>query len=608
MRQKLSISTPILVLLITAVLPTSTASGQANPYTEFMGQRFFPRITTMDSLFGVGFDPVNRNVLSIELRTECGTALMSNETADNGVAWDPVTQEFWFIGNARDVYHYVAGVAEVIFSIPENFDVPGEGPATLDRPEGLAIDMNHVYVVDAGDGGVRGEVTANEWFKFTRTGAPVKSSASTDFQAELQPHFDAGGDCVVDGLTWIPPGSPYGEGLFLMAIEHSGIQVLDDQGMFVDRLLWPDQGLTFGAIPTGFAGIDIDPLTGRIYLVDNGGKLQVWEPLDVEEPMTLIYGSAVPRLHQGPTSPCDWDATYEHASMPSLAFGLTHRDVDGMLWTMNFNTGEMFALHPLGGQPVSMGPGIVNSWGMAYDDERDVFYAFTEVGDYFYAIDATTLQATQLPNSGTYVSEIAFNSDDKHIYGMGFEDPNNNDYDPILLRFDRDTAEPTIVGLTVNVSGMTYDRNLHELVAITNGNGGQLYAIDPATAQAQLLSNDVSNGWEGLAAAYLEPTATAVEPVVATPSTLDLRAFPNPLGGVGSIAFRMAHAGPVRASVVDLAGRRVLSLFNGTLPAGPRELSWNGRDADGRPVANGVYFIQLATPWERTATKLTVLR
>jgi hypothetical protein len=393
-----------------------------------------------------------------------------------------------------------------------------------------------------------------------------------------------------------------------MAIEHSGIQVLDDQGMYVDRLLWPDQGLTFGAIPTGFAGIDIDPLTGQLYLVDNGGTLHVWERLDVQEPLTLLFGSAVPRLHQGPASPCDWDATYEHASMPSLAFGLTHRDVDGMLWTMNFNTGEMFAIHPLGGQPVAMGMGIVNSWGMAYDDERDVFYAYTEVGGLIYSIDATTLQSTLLPTTGTPMHELAFNSDDEHIYAMGFEDPDNNDYDPVLLRIDRDTAEPTIVGLSVNVSGMTYDRNLHKLVGITNGNGGQLYAIDPNTGQAQLLSNDVSNGWEGLAAAYLEPTATAVDPIASSSSTLGLRAFPNPLGGSGSIAFRMAQTGRVRALVVNVAGRRVLSLFDGILPAGPQELGWNGRDADGRPVANGVYFIQVATPWERTATKLTVLR
>jgi hypothetical protein len=608
MRHHLTIIATLLALtgaLVAALAPASPAS--AAPYIEFMGERFIPRLSTMDALFGVGFDPVNRRVLSLELRTECGGAVMSNETADNGVSWDPVNQEFWYIGNEREVYHYVAGVKDVLFTIPENFDVPGEGPATLDRPEGLAVDMNHVYVVDAGDAGVRGQLTANEWFKFTRDGTPVKSSASTDFQAQLQPHFDAFGDCTVDGLAWIPPGSPFGEGLFLMAVEHSGIQVLDDEGMYVDRILWQDQGIPTGGVPTGFAGVTIDPMLGNLYLVENGGKLHVWERIQSDEPMTFVYGVAVPQLHQ-PSSPCGWGVTQPNAE--GLLFSLTYRDVDELLWSIDFGSGEVFTLHPLYLRRVSVGTStIVNAWGMAYDDERDVFYVYREVGSEFYVLDPQTLQSTKLPFDGRQSREIAFSSDDKSIYGVGPEDPANQDFDPVLIRFDRDTGEPTVVGPTVGVSGLAYDRVAQKLVAVTNGNGGQLYSIDPSTGQAQLLATGTSSGWEGLAAIAVDAPATAVEPIVSAGPTLGLRAFPNPLEAAnGSIAFRMMQAGPVRASVLDLAGRRVASLYDGPLPAGSHELRWNGRDGDGLHVANGVYFIQLATPWETTSTKLTVLR
>jgi hypothetical protein len=70
----------------------------------------------------------------------------------------------------------------------------------------------------------------------------------------------------------------------------------------------------------------------------------------------------------------------------------------------------------------------------------------------------------------------------------------------------------------------------------------------------------------------------------------------------------MPRPGPLQASVFDLAGRRVTALYDGRLPAGPHQLHWNGRDRHGLLVANGMYFIRIATPWESSSAKITVLR
>jgi hypothetical protein len=43
--------------------------------------------------------------------------------------------------------------------------------------------------------------------------------------------------------------------------------------------------------------------------------------------------------------------------------------------------------------------------------------------------------------------------------------------------------------------------------------------------------------------------------------------------------------------VLDLAGRRVETLI---LPAGSRQVVWDGRDEHGRPCAPGVYFVRPA--------------
>jgi hypothetical protein len=71
----------------------------------------------------------------------------------------------------------------------------------------------------------------------------------------------------------------------------------------------------------------------------------------------------------------------------------------------------------------------------------------------------------------------------------------------------------------------------------------------------------------------------------------------NPLvgGGSATIRYGLPQAGDVRLAVLDLSGRVVQSLTDGTLPAGLHEIAWNGRDGHGRTVGSGIYFFRLVT-------------
>jgi hypothetical protein len=76
---------------------------------------------------------------------------------------------------------------------------------------------------------------------------------------------------------------------------------------------------------------------------------------------------------------------------------------------------------------------------------------------------------------------------------------------------------------------------------------------------------------------------------------VELRAAPNPFNPLTTLRLRTASAGPVQLGVFDLHGRLVKSLLRDDLPAGEHTVTWNGRDALGRPVASGVYFVRLRT-------------
>jgi hypothetical protein len=68
---------------------------------------------------------------------------------------------------------------------------------------------------------------------------------------------------------------------------------------------------------------------------------------------------------------------------------------------------------------------------------------------------------------------------------------------------------------------------------------------------------------------------------------------PNPFNPTTRIAFDLETSEEVELVVVDVAGREILSLMQGRLPAGPHAVIWNGTGADGNRLPSGVYRYEL---------------
>lgn len=113
---------------------------------------------------------------------------------------------------------------------------------------------------------------------------------------------------------------------------------------------------------------------------------------------------------------------------------------------------------------------------------------------------------------------------------------------------------------------------------------------------------------EGLTSLNFGPggvTAVHEPPTPAEPAGLAVgQPWPNPAQGISKLSFQLAHAGMVRASVFDVSGRRVRVLKDGFCAAGPCEVQWDGRDADGQSVAAGLYFYQVAAEGAAVARKV----
>ncbi|HIG17324.1 MAG TPA: T9SS type A sorting domain-containing protein, partial [Candidatus Handelsmanbacteria bacterium] len=74
------------------------------------------------------------------------------------------------------------------------------------------------------------------------------------------------------------------------------------------------------------------------------------------------------------------------------------------------------------------------------------------------------------------------------------------------------------------------------------------------------------------------------------------QAYPNPFNPSTQIDFALAAETSTRLVIYDVLGRVVRTLVPGqSMPAGFYSVSWDGRDAAGRAVGNGLYFYRLAT-------------
>ncbi len=87
-----------------------------------------------------------------------------------------------------------------------------------------------------------------------------------------------------------------------------------------------------------------------------------------------------------------------------------------------------------------------------------------------------------------------------------------------------------------------------------------------------------------------------------------LSVHPHPVTGEARVNLSLAEAGRACLAVFDTSGRRVATLAEGSLPAGDREIVWDGCDARGRPLSAGVYMLSFTGPVGHRAKKIVVLR
>jgi len=95
-------------------------------------------------------------------------------------------------------------------------------------------------------------------------------------------------------------------------------------------------------------------------------------------------------------------------------------------------------------------------------------------------------------------------------------------------------------------------------------------------------------------------------PIPTAGATLLLAPQPNPTAAGTTFRFSLGTAGPVELELLNVAGQRVRRLASAAFEAGQHAVRWDGSDDHGRPVAMGVYFVNLRANGVSSARKVLV--
>ncbi len=163
------------------------------------------------------------------------------------------------------------------------------------------------------------------------------------------------------------------------------------------------------------------------------------------------------------------------------------------------------------------------------------------------------------------------------------------------VRFTLDEDVPGLGTLVLDASGFgppawvtgagtwTWDSGILRLVGFT-GSG-----------------SEVTVAWGGSLDAPPEPDA-------ARRPEFSLRPGANPFRGTLRVHFALPDAAAALLEVLDVHGRRVRIVHDAWTDAGARAVVWDGKDAAGRPAANGVYLLRLRAGGDVRTAKVVKVR
>jgi len=137
---------------------------------------------------------------------------------------------------------------------------------------------------------------------------------------------------------------------------------------------------------------------------------------------------------------------------------------------------------------------------------------------------------------------------------------------------------------------------------------GEYIGLSAWKGEVQMAWTDTRNGNQDVFSGRMQLTGVRSDGLpLPMPFTLNAP-YPNPFNSSTVISFITDSEMDMTLDMVDLLGRRIALLFDGTCKSGINRFTWDGRNASGFEVASGPYFARLTGGKGMTVKKAVLLR
>lgn len=164
------------------------------------------------------------------------------------------------------------------------------------------------------------------------------------------------------------------------------------------------------------------------------------------------------------------------------------------------------------------------------------------------------------------------------------------------------TTNPVHQDSTIYRIGVVF-QNGDGTVEGKDDNCNEFFIIDCHTANVRAVDGD-NNSFPGLTAEWVQPPSAVDE--LANVKTIT--AYPNPASSAVHLSFNSTERiDMLRVNVMDVMGKQVAQLYNGSADQGTHELIWDGT-ANGSAVENGIYFFVIENGQDAMTKHVMILR
>ena len=224
------------------------------------------------------------------------------------------------------------------------------------------------------------------------------------------------------------------------------------------------------------------------------------------------------------------------------------------------------------------------------------------------AIEAAGVAAAATAQVGTWLAE-----------GLGLDDVGNALLPYILGNVTGLQTQATLAGspltydngdpVIVNDSGHDLDsndfqwENAYYYDELWNNRGGRIFVQSYANCFPAKWTQRVNSHWTYMGA------LSAVDDNSITVDRFELKGnYPNPFNPTTKIRFTNDRSSNVKVTVYALTGEKVATIMNKPVNAGAYDVSWNGRNTNGKIVPTGMYLYDIESDGRRLQGKMLFLK